>query len=312
MTVMKAVKSVMPAPRPHWVGDGFNVYPVFANLAFTNALSPWLMFDYAAPKRFDPTTKRLGVGQHPHRGFETVTIAFQGGVEHHDSVGNNGVIGPGDIQWMTAGRGIIHEEYHSTEFAKKGGIFEMCQLWVNLPKKDKMHAPRYQPILSEEVPVVPLAGAAAAGGEEECPAVGSVRVIAGELEGVRGPAQTFSPILLWDAVLTATGTPVELAVPDGYNRWLPTAPRSTQYGHDHRHDHRAHRLLQPHDNSPFPLLQQPLPLLAAPPASSSCGGARSVWAAPASRSASGRRGWRCSRQRARRSGCGRRRPTRPS
>ena len=154
--IRKAIKRILPAPRPHWVGNGFNVYPVFASLAFTEALSPWLMFDYAAPRSFRPTNKRLGVGQHPHRGFETVTIAFQGGVEHQDSVGNNDVIGPGDVQWMTAGRGIIHEEYHSTSFAKNGGTFEMCQLWVNLPAKDKMHAPRYQPILDKQIPVVPL------------------------------------------------------------------------------------------------------------------------------------------------------------
>ena len=146
----------MPRPPKHWVGNGFNVYPVFAHLAFTKALSPWLMFDYASPKEFEPTKQRRGVGQHPHRGFETVTVAFQGSVEHQDSTGNNDVIGPGDIQWMTAGRGIIHEEYHSTEFAKTGGIFEMCQLWVNLPKKYKMHAPRYQPILSGQVLLVSL------------------------------------------------------------------------------------------------------------------------------------------------------------
>jgi len=231
VTAAKAVKTVMPRPAKHWVGNGFNVYPVFAHMAFTKALSPWLMFDYAAPQQFDPTKKRLGVGQHPHRGFETVTVAFQGGVEHQDSTGNNDVIGPGDVQWMTAGRGIIHEEYHSTEFAKQGGIFEMCQLWVNLPKKHKMQAPRYQPILAAAVPVVQLkakgdatttttgdatTGDATSGGEE-CAAVGSVRVIAGELEGVRGPAQTFTPILLWDATLTAQGAVVELPVPAGFN-----------------------------------------------------------------------------------------------
>ena len=222
---IKAVKTVMPATTPHWVGNGFNVYPVFAQLAFTKALSPWLMFDYAFPQQFDPTKQRLGVGKHPHRGFETVTVAFQGAVEHQDSTGNNDVIGPGDVQWMTAGRGIIHEEYHSTEFAKTGGIFEMCQLWVNLPKKHKMHPPRYQPILDKTVPVVQLKAAKGGGGDDggdaagagECAAVGSVRVIAGELEGVRGPAQTFTPILLWDALLTAAGAVVELDVPAGYN-----------------------------------------------------------------------------------------------
>jgi len=227
----KSVKQVMPRPPKHWVGNGFNVYPVFAHLAFTKALSPWLMFDYAAPQHFKPTRKRLGVGQHPHRGFETVTVAFQGGVEHQDSVGNKDVIGPGDVQWMTAGRGIIHEEFHSTEFAERGGTFEMCQLWVNLPKKHKMHAPRYQPILASAVPVVQLQakGDAAAGDASErpsgdatssgeaCAAVGSVRVIAGELHGVRGPAKTFTPILLWEASLTAQGAVVELPVPAGYN-----------------------------------------------------------------------------------------------
>jgi len=237
---VKGVRAVMPRPPKHWVGNGFNVYPVFAHLAFTKALSPWLMFDYASPKQFEPTKQRRGVGQHPHRGFETVTVAFQGSVEHQDSTGNNDVIGPGDIQWMTAGRGIIHEEYHSTEFAKTGGVFEMCQLWVNLPKKYKMQPPRYQPILSGQVPVVQLkaqgdaaattGGGAATAGEECATAggvaggagggqagVGSVRVIAGELHGVRGPAKIFSPIILWDAALTAQGAVVELPVPAGYN-----------------------------------------------------------------------------------------------
>ena len=213
-TAMKAVSRVMPASRPHWVGNGFHVYPVFAQLAFTKELSPWLMFDYAAPKQFGPTSERKGVGQHPHRGFETVTIAFQGAVEHTDSTGNNDVIQPGDVQWMTAGRGIIHEEYHSTEFARSGGTFEMCQLWVNLPKKHKMVPPRYQPVVSADIPTVPLKVAA---GAEECAEAGSVRVIAGELDGTRGPAQTYSPIELWDIQLPTQGAPVELEVPSGHN-----------------------------------------------------------------------------------------------
>lgn len=126
---MKAIRKVLPSTRPHWVGDGFNVYPVFNHLAFTNEISPFLMFDYGAPKTFEPTNKRRGVGQHPHRGFETVTIAYQGEVEHADSVGHKGKIGPGDVQWMTAGAGIVHEEYHSPKIAKEGGVFEMAQLW---------------------------------------------------------------------------------------------------------------------------------------------------------------------------------------
>lgn len=217
MTAFKSVRKIMPAQRPHWVGNGFNVYPVFAQLAFTNELSPWLMFDYAAPKKFEPTSQRRGVGQHPHRGFETVTIAFQGEVEHADSVGNRDVIGPGDVQWMTAGRGIIHEEYHSTNFAKAGGTFEMCQLWLNLPKKDKMHKPKYQPILTGDIPRVPLRAAAAEACDEGGESVGSVRVVAGELHGTRGPAATFSPVELWDVELEKANQPVELPVPAGHN-----------------------------------------------------------------------------------------------
>ena len=128
----KTVRKILPAPRKHWVGNGFNVYPVFAQLAFTELLSPWLMFDYASPKQFSPTSSRLGVGQHPHRGFETITIAFQGEIEHADSTGNRDVIKAGDVQWMTAGRGIIHEEFHGSKFAEAGGTLEMCQLWLNL------------------------------------------------------------------------------------------------------------------------------------------------------------------------------------
>lgn len=129
LSQMKSIKKLLPATRPHWVGDGFNVYPVLGSTAFTNEISPFLMFDYAAPKAFKPSSRKLGVGQHPHRGFETVSIAFQGEVEHADSVGNRGVIGSGDVQWMTAASGIVHEEFHSTKFSQEGGVFEMAQLW---------------------------------------------------------------------------------------------------------------------------------------------------------------------------------------
>jgi len=204
-TMLKNIRTVLPRPTAHWVGDGFNVYPVFANKAFTQEMSPFLMFDYAAPKKFPPTKKRLGVGEHPHRGFETVTIAFQGEVEHKDSTGNCGIIGPGDVQWMTAGRGIIHEEFHSTEFAKQGGIFEMCQLWVNLPKRHKMTAPRYQGILHEDIPSSPLYEAGPSG--LEGPAVpsptedGAVRVIAGKFHDAKGPAKTWSQVDMWDITI---------------------------------------------------------------------------------------------------------------
>merc|ERR1719487_2895421 len=176
---LKTVKEVLKRPRAHWVGDGFNVFPVFADKAFTSELSPFLMFDYAAPKEFPANNPRkLGVGQHPHRGFETITIAFQGEVEHGDSVGNRGVIGPGDVQWMTAASGIVHEEFHSRELASRGGILEMCQLWVNLPAKHKMDPPKYQPILKEQIPEVALYA-----DDDSSLQVGSVRIIAGEFNG---------------------------------------------------------------------------------------------------------------------------------
>ena len=206
---MKQIKTLLPATaRSHWVGDGFNVRPIFAQLAFTQDISPFLMFDYAAPREFAATEEKRGVGPHPHRGFETVTIAFQGEVEHGDSVGNRGVIGPGDVQWMTAASGIIHEEFLSREFLKRGGILEMAQLWVNLPAKDKMIAPKYQPILGRDIPVVQLAENS-----------GTVRVIAGNFAGTQGAASTFSPVNLWDIKLNA-GKSVELTVPEGHNTML--------------------------------------------------------------------------------------------
>lgn len=196
------------------------------------------MFDYAAPKQFDPTSDRLGVGQHPHRGFETITIAFQGEVEHHDSMGNRGVIEAGDVQWMTAGRGIIHEEYHGRTFAKSGGTFEMCQLWLNLPRAHKMHAPRYQPILGRDIPEVPLKslGPDLASAEAvECAAdaaetVGTVRIIAGELAGTVGPAKTFSPVELWDISLRAASRPVMLSLPEAHTAIIFVRRGAVQVG----------------------------------------------------------------------------------
>jgi redox-sensitive bicupin YhaK (pirin superfamily) len=204
--VKKTVKDVMLKPRPHWVGDGFHVLPVFNRKAFTRDVSPFLMFDYAAPKEFNPAKGKLGVGQHPHRGFETVTIAWQGEVEHGDHLGNRDVIHAGDVQWMTAARGIIHEEYHSREFAKTGGKFEMCQLWVNLPKKHKMDAARYQPITATSIPTVPLPSGA-----------GYVRVIAGSYGDAIGPSMTFSPIDMWEVRLHKCGGCTDLVFPEGQN-----------------------------------------------------------------------------------------------
>jgi redox-sensitive bicupin YhaK (pirin superfamily) len=206
---MKQIKTILRATaRSHWVGDGFNVRPVFAHLAFTPDISPFLMFDYAAPREFAATDEKRGVGPHPHRGFETVTIAFQGEVEHGDSVGNRGVIGPGDVQWMTAASGIIHEEFLARDFLKRGGTLEMVQLWVNLPARYKMIAPKYQPILSKDIPVVQLPDDS-----------GTVRVIAGNFAGITGAASTFSPVNLWDIKLNA-GKSVELSVPESHNNML--------------------------------------------------------------------------------------------
>lgn len=202
---MKKVLGTRSAPARHWVGDGFPVHGLFGYTGADVAeRSPFLMLDYAAPTRFEPTTQRRGVGQHPHRGFETVTIVYAGEVEHRDSTGKGGVIGAGDVQWMTAGSGILHEEFHSADYAKSGGPFEMVQLWVNLPAKDKMAAPGYQAITANTIPEVGLANDA-----------GSVRVIAGEYDRAKGPANTFTPMNVWDVRLAA-GNTVELPQPEGW------------------------------------------------------------------------------------------------
>jgi redox-sensitive bicupin YhaK (pirin superfamily) len=171
-------------------------------------LSPFLLFDYAGPREFPPTDKRLGVGEHPHRGFETVTIVYEGEVEHRDSSGGGGRIGPGDVQWMTAAAGLVHEEFHGRDFARRGGMFEMVQLWVNLRAKDKSAPPGYQSILNSQIPTVTLPNGQ-----------GTVRVIAGEFAGVRGPANTFTPIHVWDLRLTSDQQ-TDLAVPDNFTTAL--------------------------------------------------------------------------------------------
>ena len=214
---LRPLKQILPQTPRHWVGDGFHVHPVFASKAFTEELSPFLMFDYAPPTYFEPGHPR-GVGRHPHRGFETVTVAFQGEVEHQDSVGNSDVIKAGDVQWMTAGRGIIHQEYFSKTFAKAGGTLEMCQLWVNLPSKDKMVKPGYQPILERDIPSVELYATSQA---DDCASksesVGKVRVIAGSFHGTKGPASTFSPVELWEVILPTPNNVVDLPFPEHYN-----------------------------------------------------------------------------------------------
>jgi redox-sensitive bicupin YhaK (pirin superfamily) len=189
---MKQVQGVYSAPQGHWVGDGFPVRSLFSYHQMAQALSPFLLLDYAGPAQFPAAPHPRGVGVHPHRGFETVSIVYHGEVAHRDSAGNGGVIGPGDVQWMTAGAGILHEEFHSEAFTRQGGALEMVQLWVNLPAQHKMTAPSYQALLNQNIPQVKLAENA-----------GAVRVIAGSFQGHKGPAHTFSPIQVWDMRLQA-------------------------------------------------------------------------------------------------------------
>jgi quercetin 2,3-dioxygenase len=201
--MMRKLVALHDAPHPHWVGDGFPVRSMFSPQTHGAAVSPFILLDYAQPYEFAPAAQKRGVGVHPHRGFETVTIVYSGEVDHRDSTGNGGHIGPGDVQWMTAASGILHEEFHSETFTKRGGAMEMVQLWVNLPAKDKMSPPGYQTLLDGEIPSVPLANDA-----------GRLRVIAGEYATARGPAKTFTPIDIWDVRLNAGGK-TEFAVDEG-------------------------------------------------------------------------------------------------
>lgn len=203
----KKIQRIVRDVQPHWVGDGFPVRSLFSYNEGTD-FDPFLLLDYGGPLDFTPTDSRRGVEEHPHRGFETVTIVYQGELAHRDSSGSSGTIGPGDVQWMTAASGVVHEEFHSEAFSKTGGTLEMVQLWVNLPAKDKMSAPRYQAIVDADIPVVALANDA-----------GTVRVIAGQLLGAAGPAKTFTPINAWDLQLNANGS-VELPIPAGHTSIL--------------------------------------------------------------------------------------------
>jgi hypothetical protein len=203
---VKTLIDIIDAPSRHWVGNGFPVHGMFNyNGPKVAQRSPFLLLDYAAPTHFEPTSERRGVGTHPHRGFETVTIVYAGEVEHRDSTGNGGTIGPGDVQWMTAGGGILHEEFHSPTYAAKGGPFEMVQLWVNLPAKDKLTPAAYQSLLDAQIPTIALPDAA-----------GQLRVIAGDYHGHTGPARTFSAMNVWDVRLAA-GNTVNLPQPEGWS-----------------------------------------------------------------------------------------------
>lgn len=201
---MKKLAGIHAQAEPHWVGDGFPVRSILSYHEQGAAISPFLLLDYAAPAEFPPTDQPRGVERHPHRGFETVTIVYQGALAHRDSAGHSGTIGPGDVQWMTAASGIIHEEFHEPAFSRRGGVLQMVQLWVNLPAKDKMSPPGYQTLLAANIPTVPLP----AGG-------GTARVIAGGLDGTRGPARTFTPINVWDLRLQKSAATV-LPAADGH------------------------------------------------------------------------------------------------
>ncbi len=210
MTTKRKIAGIFRGAPIHWVGDGFRVSNYFpSGNDLGQRVSPFILMDYAPPHRFPPTeSHQRGVGPHPHRGFETVTLAFEGSVAHHDSAGNAGVIGPGDVQWMTAASGVLHKEYHEREFARTGGNFHMMQLWVNLPKIHKMDEPRYQALTAQQMGHVELPDNS-----------GHVRVIAGEYDGAKGPAKTFTPISMLDIRLNAGGE-IPLAFPPHENTML--------------------------------------------------------------------------------------------
>ncbi|WP_409346232.1 pirin family protein [Paenibacillus sp. MBLB4367] len=206
MTAYRKIDGTYRGAPFHMVGDGFRVSNYFpSGNNFQKRFSPFILMDYNAPFEFPPSASVKGVGAHPHRGFETVTIAYEGFIEHHDNHGNHGIIGPGDVQWMTAGSGLLHKEYHEREFSKRGGLFQMIQLWVNLPKANKMHAPKYQELLKEQM------------GRTELPeGGGTVRIIAGAYNGIKGPAQTFTPIHLFDIAFKKNGR-AQFELPSAYN-----------------------------------------------------------------------------------------------
>lgn len=214
---MKKVIGIQSNDRGHWVGDGFPVRTLFFYQDLGKQMSPFLMLDYAGPADFPPTTDRKGVGSHPHRGFETVTIVYEGEVAHKDSTGQGGTIGPGDVQWMTAGSGILHEEFHSEDFAQSGGTLEMVQLWVNLPAKLKMTKPAYQAILNKQIPAIELKNDA-----------GQARIIAGEFDGHEGPAHTFTPMNVIDLKLKKGST--SIPVSEGWNTSLVVLKGAVEAG----------------------------------------------------------------------------------
>jgi len=219
-SMLKNVLKILGPKGRHWVGNGFPVRQMFGYNDLGRELSPFLLLDYAGPHEFPASEEPRGVGAHPHRGFETVTIMYSGEVQHRDSMGRQGIIGPGDVQWMTAASGVLHEEMHSPNFSRRGGLFEVVQLWVNLPAKDKMIAPAYQSLLSADIPQAMLADGA-----------GFLRVIAGTSAGLHGPAKVHSPVNLWDIRLEA-GHSGELEVPSGHTAALFCLSGSVNIGAD--------------------------------------------------------------------------------
>jgi hypothetical protein len=205
---MKKIIGLRHADEQHWVGDGFPVRTLFSYQSMGQELSPFLMLDYASSTPFPPATTTKGVGPHPHRGFETVTIIYQGELAHKDSAGNSGTIGPGDVQWMTAGAGILHEEMHSAQFTQHGGMLSMAQLWVNLPAKQKMTSPGYQAIEAQHIPTMHL--------END---QGTARLIAGKHAGLSGPAKTHTAMQVWDMKIKK-GAVISLPAPNHWNAAL--------------------------------------------------------------------------------------------
>ena len=226
MSTAKHVESVLPSPPTHWVGDGFPVSSVFSPRSIQSKLSPYILFDYAGPVTFEPSDQSRGVDSHPHRGFETVTVVFQGELEHRDSAGNSGIIGPGDVQWMTAASGVLHEEKHSSEFTRRGGVLEMAQLWVNLPARHKMDSPGYQTLTRDAIPTVSLADDA-----------GTARIIAGDFSPTRGAARTSTPVILWDVRLRK-GATATMPIPNGFNAAVFVRSGSVRVGGTHSADAR--------------------------------------------------------------------------
>jgi len=216
---LREILRIDPPPEGHWVGDGFPVRSLLSHRAQGDLVSPFLLLDYAGPTDFPPAATPRGVGAHPHRGFETVTLVLDGEIAHRDSTGAGGVIGPGDVQWMTAGAGVLHEEMHASAFTRCGGRFEVVQLWVNLPAAHKMTPPRYQTLLDEAIPHVDLPDEA-----------GLLRVIAGDYAGHHGPAQTFTPMNIWDVRLDAGATATFL-LPEGHSLILAALDGALRVNH---------------------------------------------------------------------------------